>query len=158
MDELAQAHKLLQDALHIFDALVSINHPQLKLTLRTAALSAAEMAVAVLKGERCSCHSDSGTSNTLGHEEMNISAIPPVEDTSHGTIEEPPLYPSRYTEFVATIMPAIRAAYPHRAQQENITQAAQLWHAHKHHATIATVVSEAEKEIEAFAEDTEDTA
>lgn len=136
LDTIQKAHDLLQDALHIFNALVTISHPQLKTTLRNAALSAAEMAVATLKGELCSCDSD-----VLGDErQMDISAIPHIQD--------PPLYPSRYTEFIAMIMPAIRNAYPERAQQENITHAAQLWHRHKHMTELASVLTHARQDVE----------
>ncbi len=140
LDTIQKAHDLLQDALHIFNALVTISHPQLKTTLRNAALSAAEMAVATLKGERngerCSCDSD-----VLGDgRQMDISAIPHIQD--------PPLYPSRYTEFIAMIMPAIRNAYPDRVQQENITYAARLWNRHKHMTELASVLTHATQDVE----------
>lgn len=130
-----QARRLLQDALHIFDALVALSHPELKLTLRKAALSAAEMAVAVLKGERCSCAQNE-------EEQMDLSDIPAVED------DPPQVNPLRYTEFIAMIMPALRSAYPERAQQENITHAAQLWQRHKGYREMALVVAHATHEVE----------
>ena len=142
------AQTLLQDALHVITAANAVTNPPLKDTLARAALSAAEHAVAELR--RHLQPNPVPTSPLL-----DITPIEPHEDTEEGyellepaDISHPQPPPRPYQDFVAAMVPVLRANYTD-TQQVHIARIGQLWQKYKNSSTLAAAIAAATEEVQA---------
>ena len=54
---------------------------------------------------------------------------------------------SKYTAFIADIIPSLRSFYPERSQQERMSDAAKLWKRHKHLADHEAILKAAREQL-----------
>jgi hypothetical protein len=140
------ARTLLQDALEVLTAAASVTNPPIKEVLTRAALSATELAATELRR----VFQPTPTPFTPI---LELTPIEPVEEESEDAdlFEAPPTpnHSRPYLEFVAALVPVLRAANPADTQQTHIAHIGQLWQRHKNATTLQAAIAAATEEVHA---------